>query len=77
MNAASIRCRPSASRPTKKQRRNSAGRRGAQSLDLAIVTLADAWALRRLAMCMRSPPELAPAAQALADALAAWRDCRA
>lgn len=48
-----------------------AARRGAQSLDLAIVALADAWALRRLAVCMRSPPELPLAAQALADALAA------
>nr|WP_314545566.1 LysR substrate-binding domain-containing protein [uncultured Massilia sp.] len=49
----------------------TAARRGAQSLALAVVELADAWALRRLVVCMRGLDELAPAPRLLAQALMA------
>lgn len=49
----------------------TAARRAAQSLELAVIELADAWALRRLVVCMRAPEELPPAAGLLAQALAA------
>ncbi|QJE00567.1 LysR family transcriptional regulator [Massilia forsythiae] len=48
-----------------------AARRCAQAMDLAVIELADAWALRRLVVCVRSLDELPRQAQLLVEALRA------
>jgi len=48
-----------------------AARRCARALDLAVIELADAWALRRLVVCMRSLDDLPRPARQLAELLAA------
>lgn len=48
-----------------------AARRCARTLDLAVIELADAWALRRLVVCVREGVALARPARRLADELAA------
>ncbi len=48
-----------------------AARRAAQALDLAVIELADAWALRRLVVCVRDLDALARPARRLAEELGA------
>jgi DNA-binding transcriptional LysR family regulator len=48
-----------------------AARRCAQTMDIAVIELADAWALRQLSVCVRSLDELPRHARLLAEALRA------
>jgi DNA-binding transcriptional LysR family regulator len=48
-----------------------AARRCAQTMDIAVIELADAWALRQLVVCVRSLDELPRHARLLAEALRA------
>jgi DNA-binding transcriptional LysR family regulator len=48
-----------------------AARRCAQTMNIAVMELADAWALRQLAICVRSVDALPRHAQQLVDALRA------
>ena len=56
---------------SKPKAESTTARRAAQTMDLAIIHLEDAWALRDLTICVRDIAELRPSARALVESLAA------